>query len=591
VLDEFRAFLATPTRLRVQVVAGIALAAAAGWYVVFSRVVAPLWGPGANTFAVVHLSGAMLLTYAGLVTWARRPVSSIGPLLLAAAFSSHLAALQFYPYQRQFVESWSVIDLANWFGGLPTLILLHAAMSFPAGRCPGRVERTIAWSLYAGLVVAGWMLPTPLFRWVTIPSTVMIFGAAVAVAVRYLRASPAGRRVLGPVPILVALITFVGVVFGTVKGLEDRSEAAMRMAQYALVMTNPLVGTAFMVSLLRTRLASAGVGELVLRLQERPGAAGLVDALRRAVNDPSLEVGFWLPERSAYVTNTGHVITEESLPPHRLVSPVRDAEGKPLAVLIHDAALAEEDELIHAITAATHFALENARLQAELELRLQEVQASRVRIVAAADSERRKVERDLHDGAQQRLVALSLRLQEARTKAGDTGLGAMLEEVSAELQQGLRELRELARGIHPVVLTQQGLQEALLSLAGRAPVPIEVDAPPDRYAPAVEATAYFVAAEGITNIVKHAQASHASLKVEAANGWLVLELVDNGVGGARATSGSGLEGLTDRVAALQGTLTIQRATGGGTRLCARLPLDPAASGVREAPAGPAKNRG
>jgi signal transduction histidine kinase len=569
-----RRALLHPSRRRIRAVAVTALAAAVVWYLAFQRLVAPLWEGSGGIFAAVHLIGVAVLTYAGLVTWRRRPTSYIGPLLIAAAFANHIAALQFFPEERGFVRSWTLVDVANCLGGLATVILVHAAMSFPSGRLPGRVERVVVLGLYSVVVGLGWLLPTPLFRLVTWPGLALMTIGTVSVGRRYFAASPAGRRVLGPMPLAVAAISFAALAYAATEGLENRSGQTLRAAQYGLVLTNPIVGLAFTMSLLRTRLAWAGVGDLVLRLQRRPGADGLVDALRRAVRDPGLEVGFWMPAHRSYVTSTGTEVNEEYLTPDRAVSAIHDADGGPLAVIVHDAALAEEEELVHAVGAAAHFALENARLQAALELQLGEVQASRVRLVAAADGERRRVERDLHDGAQQQLVAVSLLLHEAREQAqGQEPLVATLEQATAQLQEGLRELRELARGIHPAILTQDGLAEALRSLAARAPVPVSVTAPDDRFPEAVESTAYFIAAEAITNSVKHACADHIAVTVTVRGESLCLEVVDDGIGGARPTSGGGLEGLADRTSALLGTLDVGDRRDGGTRLLATLPLD------------------
>jgi signal transduction histidine kinase len=574
VLADLRAAVTTPTPARIRGTAMVAVVAAVAWYMTFRQTAAPLWAGAGDRYAAVHLLGVAVLTYAGLVTWARRPASLIGPLLVLAAFANHIAALQFFPEQRVFVADWSVVDVANWLGGLPTVIFLHASLTFPSGRITGRFTRGVVIALYGLIIGLGWLLPTPLYRLVTMPGLVVAGVIVLMLAVRYHRASPAARRVLGPVPLVVAVISCGALLYAATEGLEDRSPAAMRTAQYVLVMSNPLVGLAFTASLLRTRLAWAGVGDLVVRLQDRPGAQGLVDALRQAVRDPTLDVGFWLPERASYVTSAGARLSEDRIAGDRAVTPVVDADGGPLAVLIHDVALAEEDELLHAVEAATHFALENARLQAELQLRLREVQASRARLVHAADAERRRVERDLHDGAQQRLVTSSLLLQQARARARDDAtLSAALDDVAEQLAEGLRELRELARGIHPVVLTDNGLAEALTALAGRAPLPVVVTAPPDRFAPDVELTAYFVVAEGLTNVVKHADATCAVVVVSRQPGGLELEIADDGVGGAAIDGGTGLQGLQDRLGALGGTLTLGPSPGGGTLLRAAIPLE------------------
>jgi len=215
------------------------------------------------------------------------------------------------------------------------------------------------------------------------------------------------------------------------------------------------------------------------------------------------------------------------------------------------------------------------KLDAELQARLEELQASRARIVEAGDAERRRLERDLHDGAQARLVALAVMLRAARNRA-DGELATMLDRALEELQTSLSELRELARGIHPAVLTDRGLEPAIQALASRAPVPVTVDADAaDRLPGPVESAAYFVVSEALTNVAKYAQATEATVAVRRENGHVVVEVTDDGIGGADAAHGSGLRGLADRVAALDGKLSLDSPAGRGTRLHAEIPFTPA----------------
>ena len=218
---------------------------------------------------------------------------------------------------------------------------------------------------------------------------------------------------------------------------------------------------------------------------------------------------------------------------------------------------------------------EAARAREIDRARNEELRASRARIVEAADAARRKIERDLHDGAQQRLVALALevRLARARVEKDPGAAGPFLERVGKELTDASAELRELARGIHPAVLTERGLAPAISALVSRAPLPVDiVGLPDDRLPPATEATAYFTVAEALTNVAKYAEASHATVRMEREDGILAVEVSDDGKGGARATAGSGLSGLADRVGAADGTLTITSPPGDGTIVRAELPL-------------------
>jgi signal transduction histidine kinase len=248
-----------------------------------------------------------------------------------------------------------------------------------------------------------------------------------------------------------------------------------------------------------------------------------------------------------------------------------------LAALVHDRSLLDEPKLVQAAGAAARFALENARLQAEIRAQLTNVQESRVRIVQAADDERRRIERDLHDGAQQRLVALALELRSAQRRFdgnADPELERILAAAVGELQAAVSDLRELARGVHPAILTEEGLAAALESLASRTPFPISVEALEGRLPRQVEATAYFVACEALANALKHAHASALSIRTSRTNGTLVVEIEDNGVGGAGIDEAGGLRGLVDRVDALGGRLTVESSTGKGTRVVGEIPCVP-----------------
>jgi signal transduction histidine kinase len=236
--------------------------------------------------------------------------------------------------------------------------------------------------------------------------------------------------------------------------------------------------------------------------------------------------------------------------------------------------LLDDPTLIDAAAAAARISLENARLQAETRAQLVQVQESRARLVTAADEERRRIERDIHDGAQQRLVALGLQLRTVQRRLGtetDPEVERLLEATVNELQVAVDELRELARGVHPVILTEDGLGAALESLAARTPFPVELDTFDDRLPAPVEAAAYFVASEALANVAKHAQASKASVTARRRNGTVEIVVTDDGVGGARAEEGSGLRGLVDRVEALGGQLKIESPAGGGTRIVGKIP--------------------
>jgi signal transduction histidine kinase len=243
-------------------------------------------------------------------------------------------------------------------------------------------------------------------------------------------------------------------------------------------------------------------------------------------------------------------------------------------VVIHDETLTEERDLVRAVGGAAALTLENERLAAELRARIEDLRASRARIVQAGDQARRQLERDLHDGAQQRLVALALNLKLARASLDDDPVDAraLIDNAINELTEATAELRELARGIHPAILTDRGLDAAVNALAGRAALPVEVqDVPAERLAAPVESTAYFVVAEALTNVARYSHAGHAEVEIERANGTLVVEVRDDGIGGADPARGSGLRGLADRVAAVDGRLVVTSEPGTGTIVHAEIP--------------------
>jgi signal transduction histidine kinase len=329
-----------------------------------------------------------------------------------------------------------------------------------------------------------------------------------------------------------------------------------------------LLPLSIFVGLAAIRRRRGPLGDLVVELgQARPGEVGR--ALARAVGDPTLELALWLPERGAFVSEEGEPVDTGAVPEGRALTTIGPA-AEPLALLVHDERLVGQRSLLEAAGSAARLALENARLQAELRAQLAELRASRARIVGAADTERRRLERDLHDGAQQRLLALGLALQLLRDGDRDREL---LDQADAELQTALRELRELARGIHPTILTEQGLGPAVRSLADRAPVPVRVEADDERYPPSIETAVYFVVAEALANIAKHADARSATVSLAREDGRLLVEVSDDGRGGATALAGGGLLGLSDRVAAAGGTLTIASQAGLGTTLHAEVPCN------------------
>jgi signal transduction histidine kinase len=301
------------------------------------------------------------------------------------------------------------------------------------------------------------------------------------------------------------------------------------------------------------------------------GTGAVREALAESIGDHTLSVAYWVPDRSVFVDERGTRIELPTRDSGRAWTAV-EHEGRRVAAIIHDAELDARPELVRAAAAGAVLALDNERLKADLRARVEELRASRTRIVEASLEARRRLERDLHDGAQQQLVAVSLDLQLIRNRVADDPDTVQLVQSSIDmLGSALSELRELARGIHPAILTDRGLAAALSALIERTPLPVECDAMEERVAPAAEAAAYFVVAEALTNVVKYAQASCAHVRVRREGEMVAVEIEDDGVGGADPAKGSGLRGLEDRVSALDGTLVVDSPPGRGTRVVASIP--------------------
>ena len=385
---------------------------------------------------------------------------------------------------------------------------------------------------------------------------------------RWRRASPPLRRRLTPVLAGAAalLVSNAHLVVAKLSGEFMHTSFAI-----ALMVVLTAVPVAVLADMLRARLARSAVGDLVLALHASLAPEDLRDAISRALGDPSLRVAYWLPEYDTYADLDGHPVELPADPARR--TSIVDGGGAPVAELLHDPTLDEEPALMDAVGAAAGLALERARLHAELRAQLDELRGTRSRVLEAAQSERRRLERDLHDGAQQRLVALALDLSALEQRLGDDPEARRsLEQARGELSRSLEELRDLARGIYPAVVSAGGLEAALQGVAGRAPVPVRLSVSLDARPPEpVEIAAYFVVSECLTNVAKYAHASSASVHVVRANGELVVEIADDGIGRATADGGSGLRGLSDRIEALGGHLDVTSPTGDGTRVRAEIP--------------------
>jgi signal transduction histidine kinase len=531
---------------------------------------------------------------AGLIAWWRRPKNDVGRLLMAAGFAFVAGAALSY------VES-PVTYTVRWLESSVYLaILAQLLFAFPSGRMSSRLERVLCTAAYVDAVFGSLTvlifvdprtrgLPQGLNLLLLFPNqqlfnladsvlisiTVALTLVILAVFVRrWGRASAPARRIIAPVGWSLALVGLAFVADTIVSrqpSFPSWTHVATAVAQTSAVMLVPL---GFLVGLLRSTLARSAVGDLVIELGETPPPGQLREMLAHTLHDPSLRLAYWIPEVGAYVDAGGATVTLPAEGSGQVVV-VLQHEGERVGVLVHDAVLIEEPRLVGAVAAATGLAVQNERLQAALRAQLEEIRASRARIVEAADAERRRIERDLHDGAQQRLVGISLALRLASsrlTPGADPEVDNALGQASQELAAALSDLRELAHGIHPAILTEEGLGPALESLVERASVRVTLKTVPTHRLPApVEAAAYFVVSEALANVAKYARATCATISATAIDERLVVEVSDDGIGGADPTHGSGLRGLADRVAALDGSIRIESAGGKGTVIHAEIP--------------------
>jgi signal transduction histidine kinase len=518
---------------------------------------------------------------AGAVAWLRRPESRLGPLMLAGGIASGLSALQLTHVDGLYTVG-AIFDV------LPAALFLHAWLAFPDGSLRSRFEASLAGAAYAAAIglqllkmAFGTFGPRNLLELSAQPdvarivqhvqllslSAICLAGVGVLVTRRRQAGRPRRRslRLLIDSFALGLVMIAVLFVFGT---FEWPGFLAIQRTTLAVIGTAPIV---FLLGLLDARLARSAIGDLILKLRRDPAPADLRDALADALRDPSLTLAYWLPDFEAYVDLDGQ---EVDLPNgDGRTATLIERNGSHVAALIHDGALAEEPQLLDAVGAAAGISLENGRLHAELRARLEELKGSRERLLEAGHRERQKLERNLHDGAQQRLIGLALELNMLEQKLGDRpDLQLRLDAARQEIATTLEELRDVARGIHPAVLSGHGLAVALESVAARAPLPVRLSVHLDGRLPdRVEVAAFYVVSESLTNIAKHAEASDATVSVAKLENGVVVEVVDNGVGGADTEKGSGLRGLADRVEALGGRLRVWTPLGGGTRVQAEIP--------------------
>ena len=487
----------------------------------------------------------------GLAGWARRPDSRSGALLAAAGFA------------------WFVPDFAAISPGPLGWVSAHAlylhrgplvqlVLTYPRGRIRGRVE--------GAAVVVGYVAAVVVPVWGSLAGTVALAACLVAVAARgYVHAAGRERRMrrsaLQATALFAAGVAAVALARLAVPGpATDATLLAYEVTLCALA-------AGLLVGLMRWSWERAEVADLVVELGDARSGT-LRDELARALGDPSLQVGYWLPESAAFVDAAGRPLAVPG-PGSGRSATVVERDGQPLAVLVHDPAVLGDPGLVEAVASAARLAAANARLQVDVRSRLAEIAASRRRILTAADEERGRLEARLREGAQRRLGELAESLRLARQSATGQGTAERVARAELQLARTQEDLGRLARGLHPRQLAVQGLEAALAALAHDFPLRVDLTVPVTRASPPVAACVYFVCSEALANVAKHASASRVQISVTPRPGAITVEVADDGAGGADP-KGRGLRGLADRVETLGGTFTVASVPE-GTHLTAVIP--------------------
>jgi signal transduction histidine kinase len=526
--------------------AGALLGIAAEWI---------FFGWGDPRHWVPDLITGWTLIACGLIAWSRRPDSRSGALMAATGFSWFIG--NFATTGITAVDWLAAHGLYAYRGPL-----IHLLVAYPSGRPSSRIARVAVAVGYAAAIVT--------LVWRSEIATIVLAILLVVVCVlSYFRAVGPWRRAR-----LLALWAAAGLGFvlaaGAVARLAWPAGYVSDPSLLALEATLCALAGGLLAGLLSPFWEQSGVTDLVVELGEsRSGTPR--DRLARVLGDPTLEVGYWLPNAGAFVDSEGRPFSVTDPGSGRSVT-VIEGDGAPVAALVHDPAVLDDPGLHQAVAAAAQLAAANVRLQAEVRVQVAELQQSRRRILEAGDAERRRLERRLREGAEKRLEWLAKQLRRTRLSTRDAAASEQIDRAEAQLARTLEELRRLAHGLHPRILAEAGLAGALAALGEQAPVPVEVTAPVARLPAEVEAVAYFLCSEALANIAKHACASRVSVSVTTGNDRVRIQVDDDGLGGADPSLGTGLHGLADRVEALGGTFHVDSPTGGGTRLSAEILL-------------------
>ena len=508
--------------------------------------------------AAADLAVGWAIIACGLVGWSHRPQSRVGPLLALTGFAWFLGTL----------AGSRIGAVAALGAALPVVHrgpLCHAIIGYPGGRPLSRLSMIVVAAVYVYATVvplAGDDVVTIVVALAVLAAT--IWGYALA-------AGPDRRaRVTAVAAAAVLAIPLAG---GSVARLLGAGAEQVVVWGYEAVLV--LIAAGFVADLLWGRWAQAAVTKLVVDLGGDSEAGTLRTRLAHALGDRSLAIGYWLPEANGYADERGNRVELPDAGSGRAVTVV-EYDGERVAALVHDAALLGDPGLAESVAQAARIALSNVRLRADAQRRVTELAASRRRILEARDTQRRRLQQQLQASAGRHLTGvrelLALAVREARV-SGDQAAAGGLADTGKELAEAEAELRELAAGIHPPLLTERGLGPALASLAERSPVPVQLAAPSGRLPAVVETAVYFACSEALANVAKHARATYVDVQVRLDGDLVAVLIADDGTGGADPSSGSGLKGIADRVEALGGRLRVQSPAGRGTRLLAKIPVN------------------
>ncbi len=529
----------------------------------------------------VDIMAGISLAGSGLFLRVRRPDNALWILLIVAG----LGRL----FELTLVQL-PISLFVPWHGTRNLLLVAvpwHIALVFPTGRSLRRfrwvVPSVYAWAITATVIRAlvvdrealalrdapnmiaadvanpeRWQIVLDLLpQW----GNLNILLAVAAILTRWITGNRAIRRAFATM--------FIALPFVALQALSDVLPFIPAVfSTWATQLTPLAIPLTVVLGVVGPRLWEGRISILVDDLDAAATPRDVESAARRALEDPAIEVATRLPLSGAFVDVAGQSI-EVDLGDSSRATPIGH-EGEMIGALLHPPTA--DLSLMQSVARTVALALRRIQLQARVQAQLVEVQRSRQRIVTAGDEARRGVERDLHDGAQQSLVALAMALDLEKSRFHDPQVRTVLEDAASQAREALEEIRRLSRGMYPPALESDGLGTAIAGIADASPVPVEVCVPDARFEPKVEAAAYFIVAEALTNLAKHAKAHTARVEIVAGALGLVVQVSDDGVGGATMSDGSGLQGLEDRVEAIGGTFTVHSPPEGGTTLLATIPL-------------------